>query len=131
MQAKLKKIFLAALPLVGLLFFSPAVFAHDNDWQHERFHNRLGEMHREFHEHPYSKWEHKRFHRWLKREHRGFHNDRDWGYGGQRYYDNDRYRGGWYGSRDYYGNGGYYGGRNYYNNNYYGYGLPWWGWFSR
>jgi hypothetical protein len=111
MNTTLKKTLLAALPLAGLLFLNVPASAHD-DWQHERFHDKLGDLHEqehenldalheEFHEHPYSRREHRRFHRGLNREHNDFHNDlydwhgnyhdRDRGWG--RRYDDDYYRG--------------------------------------
>src|SRR5437868_533213 len=122
MKTTLKKTLLAVLPLAGLLALNAPAFAHGDhdDWQHERFHDRLGDLHEQehenlgalheqFHEHPYSKWEHRRFHRWLNREHRGFHNDlydwhrgyhdRDWGWGSR--YDGNYYRGQYEGRRPY------------------------------
>src|SRR5882672_2648474 len=126
MKTTLKKTLLTALPLAGLLFLNSPVSAHD-DWQHERFHNNLGELHEqehenlgalheEFHEYPYSRREHRRFHRWLNREHRDFHNDlydwhrdyhdRDWGWGSR--YDGNYYRG-QYGVQQLYSYGRYYG----------------------
>lgn len=51
MQTKLKKILLAALPVAGLLFTAPAVFAHGNDYQgrssnrYERYHDRHQDLH--------------------------------------------------------------------------------------
>jgi len=133
MKTTLKKTLLAVLPLAGLLAWNAPAFAHD-DWQHERFHDRLGDLHEQehqnlealheqFHEQPYSKWEHRRFHRWLNREHQGFHNDlddwhrdyhdRDWGWG--RRYDGNYYWGQYEGQRPY-GYRWYYGAGR----------LPWW-----
>jgi len=113
MQVKLKKILFAAVPLAGLLFMNSPASAHDDrrgrlhDDRHGAYHDRRGDLHQEFHGHPYSKGEHRRFHRYLKRDHRDFHKDRDWRrdyhdrdwYGGRRYNDDDYYRGGWYGGR--------------------------------
>ncbi len=133
MKTTLKKTLLAALPLAGLLFLNAPASAHD-DWQHERFHDQLGNLHEqehenlgalheEFHEQPYSRREHSRFHRWLNREHNDFHNDlynehqdyhnrdRYW----DRRYDGNYYRG-QYGVQRPYGYDRYYGAG----------GLPWW-----
>jgi hypothetical protein len=77
MRTTLKKPFLVTLSLAGLLLLNSPVSAHD-DWQYERFHDELGELHQgehgdlnalpqEFHEHPYGKREHRRGHRWVQR----------------------------------------------------------------
>ncbi len=49
MKTTLKKTLLAALPLAGLLFLNAPASAHD-DWQHERFHDQLGNLHEQEHE---------------------------------------------------------------------------------
>lgn len=75
---------LAALPLAGLLWGAPSAFAHENDWRHERFHDKLQDVHKrqhhqlrdlheQFHEYPHSRQEHRQFHRWLNRDHRTAH----------------------------------------------------------
>src|SRR5712691_4627059 len=122
MKTILKKTLLAALPFAGLLLINSPASAHD-DWQHERFHDQLGNLHEqehenlgalheEFHEHPYSRSEHRRFHRWLNREHHDYHGrDRDW----DRRYDGNYYRG-QYGVQQPYGYERYYGAS----------GWPWW-----
>ena len=133
MKITLKKTLLAVLPLAGLLLINSPASAHD-DWQHERFHDQLGDLHeqehenlgalhQEFHEHPYSRREHQRFHRWLNREHQGFHNELyDWHRG---YHDRDWYRDQRYGGNYY---GGQYGIQRPYNYGLYGADrVPWWG----
>src|SRR2546426_1976905 len=70
MRTTLKKTFLAAFPLVGLLAAAPAAFAHDPAEEHADIHRDLGELHEDFHQQPHSRGEHRRFHKELKREHR-------------------------------------------------------------
>lgn len=74
MQTKFTKTLLAALPMAGLLFTAPAVFAHDDDYNHGRWNNRQ-ERHDDY----------------LRRDHRDFHGDRqDWRWGGQGWDRRDR-----------------------------------------
>src|SRR5215475_2966928 len=103
MRLRFTNTLLAALPLAGLLFVTPAAFAYHDSWEHEGIHEDLDRMHEEFHQFPHSKREHRRFHKELKREHKAL--DRslrdDWnrygsnrsGYGrysyGRPYYDRD------------------------------------------
>ena len=92
MYTVLKRTFLAALPLAGLLLLPPVVMAHENDDRdrHERYRDRHGDyhdgrkdLHREYHQDPSSGRSHQRFHRWLKRDHYDFHNDRPDSYYGR------------------------------------------------
>src|SRR5436309_8755686 len=92
MQISLKKAFLLALPLAGLLFTAPAAFARPHHHHH---------------------------HGWHKRHCRPDY-DRGW-YGGRRYND-DYSRRGWYGGRRYdddYSRRGSYGGWRYDDDDYY------------
>jgi hypothetical protein len=130
MKTMFKRTFFSALPLVGLLWGVTPTFAHDDDWQHERLHDQLGDvherahdqlsdLHEEFHEQPYSRREHRRLHRWLEREHQGVHNDlsdqhqdyhdRDWRW--DRRYDGRWDRDNWNAGRQHHGNGWYSGNR--------------------
>jgi hypothetical protein len=92
MRAIVKRSLLAVLPLAGVLLFTMPALAHDS---HHREHDKLDDLHREYHQHSYSKSQHRRFHKWLKQEHRGSHRDR---YRGSRGYDNDRW---YYSQRSY------------------------------
>ena len=151
MYRALKRTFLAALPLAGLLILPAVVSAHDDDYgeRHGRFHDRLSEahedyhdglrdLHREYHEHPYSQRSHRQFHRWLNNDHRNFHNDLDdwrgssygwnnWGWHRGWYQGNRR---GWYGNPRYYDNYNYQRGGRYCPLHYYGKSpsnqYPWW-----
>lgn len=137
MYIGLKKTFLAALPLAGLLMLPSVGTAYEDDHhqdRHERFrdwggdhhdyHHGQKDLHREYHNNrPSSDRSHRRFHRWLKRDHYDFHNDRPDSFYGRhdrgryRGWDNGRYRDdGWYGNQDWYGSGYGYnrGGHRYY-----------------
>ena len=96
MYTVLKRTFLAALPLAGLLVLPPVVTAYDDHHRdrHERFRDRRGDnhsdyhhgqkdLHREYHNRPSSDRSHQRFHRWLDRDHYDFHNDRPDSYYGR------------------------------------------------
>ena len=104
MYTVLKRTFLAALPLAGLLILPGMAAAHENDHQdrdgrsrnhfsdrHEDYHDGRKDLHREYHQDPSSGRSHQRFHRWLKRDHYDFHNDQlDSSYGR---HDRGRHRG--------------------------------------
>ena len=150
MYRALKRIFLAALPLAGLLMLPAVVTAHEDDDgdRRERFQNRLSEahedyhdglrdLHREYHNHPSSERSHRRFHRWLNQEHNDFHGDldnwndsyRNWyGRGGRGWYQGNPC--GWYGNPRYYDNNNYQRGGRYCPPRYYGKSpsnqYPWW-----
>src|SRR5262245_61901981 len=112
MRAIGKRFLLAVLPLAGVLMFTMPVLAHDNDnWERDK----LDDLHREYHQHPYTRSQHRRFHKWLKQEDRDSYRDR---YRGYRGYDDDR----WYYSRRSYDD-------DCYRPRYYGpayYGPQWW-----
>ena len=123
MYPVLKRTFLAALPLAGLLMFPEMAAAHEDDHQgrdrrfrnyssdrHEDYHDWRKELHRQYHQSPSSERSHRRFHRWLDREHDDCHND--WSYYDRR--DRGRHRG-WYGNQRWYGNRDYQDGRWYYS----------------
>ena len=140
MYNALKRTFLAALPLVGLLMLPPIVSAHDNDDRdrHEELHDGLKDQHREYHNHPSSERSHRRFHRWLNQEHNDFHGDRDdWKDSYRNRNDRGWHRGwyqgnqrGWYGNPQYYDNNNYQRGGVYCPPRYYGKSpsnqYPWW-----
>ncbi len=151
MYSVLKRTFLAALPLAGLLMLPAVATAHDDDEgnRHERFQHRLNDAHQdyhdglrdlhgEYHEHPYSQRSHRQFHRWLNRDHSNFHGDLDdgndsyrngYGRGWHRGWDQGNSRG-WYGNPRYYDNNNYQRGGRYCPPRYYGKSpsnqYPWW-----
>lgn len=130
MSTAVKRTFLAALPLAGLLMLPGMAAAHGDDHQdrhgryrdhssgrHEDYHDWRKDLHREYHQYPSSKRSHRRFHRWLDRDHDDFHDD--WSYYDR--HDRGRHRGwyqgkhrGWYGNQRWYGNRDYRDGRWYY-----------------
>lgn len=137
MQITLKRVFLAALPLAGVLFFQAPASA-DNDW------GRYGG-----HRHSYSRGDHcdspRKFHSYTdrtryrsyrdmerarryerfnraNRDWRRRYNDDDWRYG-QRNYDDYDWRSNRRNYDDYY-RGSQYNGYPYYNGGYYGSSVP-------
>jgi hypothetical protein len=97
MRAIVKRSLLAVLPLAGVLLFTAPASAHDDyrhyNWEHDKF----DDLHREYHQHPYSKKQHQRFHKWLNQDYRDSQRAR---YRGYRGYDDNR----WYYSRRSYDN---------------------------
>lgn len=121
MDTALKRTFLAALPLAGLLIFPPLVSAHEDETPHQRFHDRLNDAHENYHDRLNDL--HRRYHQqtysYYGRHDRGKH--RGWYRGKHR---------GWYGNPQYYDNSNYQRGSQYCPPRYYGKSssnqYPWW-----
>jgi len=97
MQNYLKKTTLAVLPLAGVLFTAPIVFAHDEyqehraehqslnaehqaehqdlNAEHQAEHEDLNAEHRAAHQYPMTRRQHRRLHRQLNAEHQAEHQD--------------------------------------------------------